>query len=458
MAKKKDFSAGGPPARPVAPALPQSATLQRGTPCTLVINLPHGAVAEFDFAEFLGQGFDDIVSAITLVMRVMVAQGTPEPLSVRTIASGGVIHWFRFCSERARSKSTPTLASIDRDLLDTFTGWLRTRVMPNGEVWSLNTSRTVYQKVKTILKALVDRKLIRGKGLFRRNPFPGATNINLRRNHIRALSDTEREKILRPLAVEVAQVFDGAHPGSVSTQIGLCAFAILLKTGLNPTPLLEIPRELDKCFISHPRVNRRILLTFKRRAGKHTSTPLEPAESRVVSLDIYKLCQRVRSLTHATSERAVGSLVEGRLWVYEVGGAPRGMSTEMLSSIANAFTSRHQLVRDDGTRLKMSSQLFRNTKLQRIWRASKGDLLATAHSGSNTPASAERYLGVTPDMVEEHRLAGEVLVDMLSAPPQRDATPHSGCKDAFYGDLAPKNGSPCVDFLSCFRCKSQVII
>jgi len=134
------------------------------------------------------------------------------------------------------------------------------------------------------------------------------------------------------------------------------------------------------------------------------------------------------------------------------------MSTDTLSSVANVFTLRHKLVRDDGTRLKMSSQLFRNTKLNRVWRASKGDLLATARSASNTPAAAERYLTVTPDMLDEHRMAGEVLVDTLSATAPRDDTPHSGCKDAFNGEFAPKDGSACVDFLSCFRCKSQVII
>jgi hypothetical protein len=106
----------------------------------------------------------------------------------------------------------------------------------------------------------------------------------------------------------------------------------------------------------------------------------------------------------------------------------------------------------------MSSQLFRNTKLNRVWRASKGDLLATAKSGSNTPHVAERYLTVTPDMLEEHRLAGEVLVETLSGNVPREATPHSGCKDSINGELAPQNGEHCVDFLSCFRCKSQVIL
>jgi hypothetical protein len=67
-------------------------------------------------------------------------------------------------------------------------------------------------------------------------------------------------------------------------------------------------------------------------------------------------------------------------------------------------------------------------------------------------------LAVTPDMLDEHRMAGEVLVDTLSAAASRDNTPHSGCRDVFNGEFAPKDGSACVDFLSCFRCKSQVVV
>lgn len=457
MAKKKDFGVGGPPPRPVIPIFPSSTVLERSAVCTLTIPLPHGVDADFDWAEYLGRGFDDTVSAITQVMRAMVLEGKPKPLSLRSIASS-VIRWFQFCTERAASGAPPTLNSIDGETIDAFAGWLSTRLKSDGEVWALNTARTSYSKVKTVLEALANRKLLPRQGLFSRNPFPGATDVNRRRNQIPPLSDGERERILRPLAMEVAEVFDGTHRGLPVTQFALCVFAILLKTGVNPTPFLEIPRDLQQCFMSHPRINRKVLVTFKRRAGKHTTTPLHHVESRVVSLDVYKLCERVVSLTEDTAKRAMGTKLEGLLWLYEVDGAPRGMSTATLSTVANSFTLRHNLVRDDGTRLKMSSQLFRNTKLNRIWRASKGDLLATARSASNTPTAAQRYLAVTPDMLDEHRLAGEVLVDTLSAAAPRDNTPHSGCSDAFNGEFAPKDGSACVDFLSCFRCKSQVIV
>lgn len=458
MAKKKDFQIGGPAPKPVIPIFSSGTVREHATVCTLTIPLPHGVDADFDWGMYMGQGFDDTVSAAVLVMRAMVAEGNPKPLSLKSIANGAIIHWFRFCSERATLGDAPSLNNINSQTIDIFAGWLSTRSKPDGEVWALNTARTVYAKVKTVLEAIAERKLLPREGLFTKNPFPGATNINRRRNYILPLSDAERERILRPLAKEVAQVFDGTHPGLPVTQLGLCVFSILLKTGLNPTPFLELPRDLKQCFIDHPRINMRVLITFKRRAGKYTITPLQPMESRVVSLDVFKLCERVVDLTNAAANLALGTKLEGLLWIYELDGAPRGMTSETLSSIANSFTLRHGLLRDDGTRLKMSSQLFRNSKINRVWRASKGNLLATARSASNTPAVAQRYLSVTPDMLDEHRIAGEVLVDTLSNSVQRDNTPHSGCKDALKGELAPNDGSVCVDFLSCFRCKSQVVV
>ena len=458
MAKKKDFGLGGPPPEPVIPLIPKGSAYGNTVPSTVSIPLPHGLDMAVDFKEHLGKGFDDTVAAITLTLRAMVAQGKPKPFSLESIVKCGLSYWFRFCSERSQLGAPAALANIDGELIDVFAGWLSTRVKPNGEVWSRNTARTVFQKVKTVLQALVDRKALAAEGLFRKNPFPGATNVNLRRNYIPPLSNDERDRILRPLAIEVAQVFDGTHSGLLVTQLGLCVFAVFLKTGVNATPFLELSRNLDKCFMSHPRINRKVLVTFKRRAGKFTTTPIKPADSKVVSLDVFRLCERAVALTEDVSRQAAGTKLEGLLWVYELNGSVRGMTTQTLSSITNSFASRHKLVRDDGTRLKMSSQLFRNTKLNRVWRLSKGDLLATARSASNTPTAAQRYLTLTPEMLEEHRIAGEVLVDTLSSPVRRDNTPHSGCGDVYNGELAPKDGTACVDFLSCFRCKSQVVI
>jgi len=457
MAKRKNFETGGPTTAPVPIFLFN--TSEWVSSARLNILLPDGRIKHIDYSEYLHLGFDDTVLAIVGVLRAMAATGKPKPLSLESIAHSGLTNWWQFCKERAERGNAPFLKSINRSTIESYAEWLTMKTTPTGELWSKNTARTAFTKTKTILKALVERKILLEEELFPRYLFPGATSTQNRRRYIHPLSDTERERILRPLSREVAQVFDGRHPGSTITQLGLCVFAIFLKTGVNATPFLELPRDLELCFMDHPRVNRKVMITFKRRAGAFTTTPLNSAETKVVSLDVYKLCQRVVAMTEREAALAIGTQLEGKLWIYQTtDGALRTLSPQTLSGIASAFSERNKLVRDDGSHLKMSSQLFRNTKINRVWRASKGDLLATAKSASNTPTMAERYLTVTPDMLEEHRLAGEVLVDMLSDKAERDATPHSGCKDSLNGELAPKNGEHCIDFLSCFRCKSQVII
>ena len=458
MAKKKDFSIGGPVPAPVIPiAVGKAGNVARSAK----VSIPHpdGRLHEADFSPCLGLGFDDTVFGIVGVVAAMVTAGQPRALTLQTIVTNGLVNWWQFCCEQAEQGNPPVLASINRSLVEAYVGWLSMRVKPNGERWAKNTARTAFSKTKTVLAELVRRKLLLAPEIFPPNPFPGATRPQNRRGYIRPLSDGERERLLPPLALEVSQVFDGTHPGSLLTRLALCVFAVFLKTGVNATPFLAIPRDLSLCFLDHPRVNRKILVTFKPRAGAYTTTPLETSETKVVSLDVYKLCQRVIEFTKDEAAAAEGTALEGKLWLYRQADEElRSLSTQELSAVANAFTKRHKLLRDDGTRLKMSSQLFRNTKLNRIWRASKGDLLATAKSASNTPAAAERYLTVTPDLLAEHRLAGEVLVATLSKSDPHEDTPHSGCRDTLNGELAPKNGQHCIDFLSCFRCKSQVII
>lgn len=457
MAKKKDFNVGGTVPAPLIPIHTAGIAVPYCSVKILIL-LPNGGVRVADFSPYLGLGFDETVYAISGVLAAMVTAGRPRALTLETIVNNGLVNWWRFCAELANQGNPPLLANINLSMMESYIGWLSMRMKPDGERWSPNTARTVFNKTKTVLKELARRKVLSEARIFPANPFPGATATRNRRNYIWPLSDSERERILRHLAPKVAQIYDGTYPGSLRTCLGLCVFAIFLKIGVNPTPFLEISRDLSRCFMEHPRVNRKILVMYKPRAGAYTVTPIQPSETKVVSLDVYKLCQRVVELTDEEALDAIETELEGRLWIFrKLDGTLRTLSTKELSSIANDFTKKHQLLRDDGTRLKMSSQLFRNTKHNRIWRASNGDLLATAKSASNTPKVTEKYLAVTPDMHEEHRLAGEVLVATLSDRNSYQRTPHSGCSDTINGELSPKDGSHCVDFLSCFRCKSQVI-
>jgi hypothetical protein len=171
MAKKKNFGMGGPVPAPVIPIFPLN-TADRAGSAWVDILLPNGRIKQVDYSEHLGLGFDDTVLAIVGVLRAMAATGKPEPLSLETIVNSGLVNWWQFCKELAARGNPPVLASISRSTMEAYAGWLTMRITPEGEQWSKNTARTTFAKTKTILKGLVERRLMAGADLFPRNLPP----------------------------------------------------------------------------------------------------------------------------------------------------------------------------------------------------------------------------------------------------------------------------------------------
>ncbi len=107
----------------------------------------------------------------------------------------------------------------------------------------------------------------------------------------------------------------------------------------------------------------------------------------------------------------------------------------------------------------------------RLWSLSGGDLIVTAALMGHTPQVADNhYLACTKEMRENATFVGEALSDIYRNGEQGDAqgkvipivqsdrTPVGHCKDAYNGDRAPKDGTPCDDFFACFSCRSYAIV
>lgn len=464
MAERKNFTVGGAVSEPISPTPLGNHT----SSCNEVdIKLSTGKVFFYSFKKYEGLHFDQILYCCVEATQKMADEGIKEPDGLKTVVNSGLERFFQFLAQKKSAKEL-RLEHINKGMILEFTSWLRLLNMKNGELISENTARSCYSKAKIVLGRLCEAKLITGgTSIFPKNPFPGATSPYKRRGVVEALSERERESVMLPLKNEIAKVMSGTHWLSEKTQIGLCAFGVFLKLGLNATSLLEIPRDLSKCFVEHPSRNKRILLTQKRRARKNQSVPvLKSAEDELgqaavtVPFDVYRICEKVLSITAPLVYKANSKENSEKLWIYEhLDGEVYGLSAEDLSGIANAFTARHQLVRDDGGKLKMSTQLFRNSKINAVWRKTGGDLLATSISAANMPKVTEAYLQVSLEQIESHRFAGEVMTSFLSTPGvSYEQTPVAGCNDIHNGERAPKNGSTCTDFLSCFRCSAQVIL
>ncbi|ODS67195.1 MAG: hypothetical protein ABS37_00880 [Acidovorax sp. SCN 65-108] len=100
----------------------------------------------------------------------------------------------------------------------------------------------------------------------------------------------------------------------------------------------------------------------------------------------------------------------------------------------------------------------------RLWRLSNGDLFTVAAIMGHDPKVADQsYLSVTDEMRSNAVFVGEALPDTYRTakgptPPPLERTPTGRCKDSLHGDRAPKDGTHCIDFLSCFSCRSYTVV
>lgn len=453
MAKKKDFALGGTdlplPYQEKARAL----TINGESAFLVQIEFINGSSQNYDFCKYANKGFDQIMSAFLHVICEVRDSRPQDMITIAGLLKEGARYFFEFCAELCNGQITLTLKSIDPSFIEIYAGWLSNRTKENGELWSRNTARTAFSKTKTVLKLLIERRLVENvPGLLPRGLFPGATSPLNRRKKIRSLSENETDKVLAALIPVVTQIY---YSETILTRksLSFLALAIFLSIGVNVTPLFSMQRDLSLHFFDHPMVNRKLLYLSKKRANKEIVTPLE--DGLTVSLDVFKICMRVKENADKVAAQ-LGSKAGDQLWIYrsQDGEKLRILSHHCLSDTASSFATVENLERDDGRPLKMSSQLFRNTRHNKIAKASRGNLLAIARSSGNTPRVASRYLDVSAEQTAKHRFAGEALVEKLIF---YEKTPVASCKDIINGDLAPKTGEPCLDFFSCFRCKSQVI-
>jgi hypothetical protein len=85
--------------------------------------------------------------------------------------------------------------------------------------------------------------------------------------------------------------------------------------------------------------------------------------------------------------------------------------------------------------------------------------------GHEPKVADTHYLACTQQMRENSTFVGEALPDIYRNGDSKiipitvlpGKTPAGRCQDPYEGDKAPKNGTPCDDFFSCFTCTSYAI-
>jgi hypothetical protein len=347
-----------------------------------------------------------------------------------------------------------------------YIGWIK-----DHPDWAYGTQKSYYTATKSVLSALARRKIIpHQEDLFPANPFPGS---NGRHKGASPLSPSERMRLAQALRDDIIAIHKEQFAGTGSAAMAVYLLAIAIRTGANPTPLLEASRN---CLREHPFVpSMKLLELFKRRgnATKVSSLRYSKTEegSLAIPMDGVALLTKALKLSEPLVPEAKATHHD-RVWLYRVETYKSSGKVTVLTRNAVAYgianlIERHNLKGDDSKRLNLNLSRLRKTKEVRLWDLSGGDLIATAALMGQDPKVADtHYLACTQQMRENATFVGEALADIYDRgevvkkviPILPGKSPTGRCKDPYQGDKAPKNGEPCDDFFSCFTCKSYAVV
>lgn len=384
-------------------------------------------------------------------------------IAVATCVKLGNVHatMFRFLSELRLTKPPVGPAELGARHMTLLRRWL-------SAIHVVNTAQNYHAHIKIMIIAMMEIGLVTGfvDELFPRNALKrGSSTVRA----AVALSEVELQRMVQALKRDLIDLHRGAFQRSSSAAITVYFLVLALRTGGNPTPLLELTRRSLKPHIV-PGMMR--LDLAKHRSRKTYATGLRetrPSDEAIISvpMDGVAILNRVIEITKPLIERARPDERE-RVWLFE---PTRGDADVLCLTQAHvdksipAFVRRHDLRGDDGATLVLNLSRLRKNKAQQLFRLSGGDLATVALLLGNTPTVAGRnYMSMTPETRAEGAVfVGEVLETLLSGKggvdgrPEIDATPVARCKDTLNGTFAPKNGTHCDQFIHCLSCPSFAI-
>lgn len=459
MKTKKPFSAPAP----LVVATTAPANVDTDSLAIEVPENPSGA-RTLDLTPWLGKGFDAWVWATAGQLRAFLASKSVTTSTVVSYWSQGMRYFFEYL-EASGAKFEPE--SLEPRHILSFVGWIR-----DHHDWAYGTQKNRYVITKSVLSAVVRRKVIpHHEDLFPANPFPGS---NSRVKGASPLFPPERLRLAEALRDDIIAIHRRQFTGTDSAAMVVCLLAVAIRTGANPTPLLEASRN---CLREHPFLpNMKRLELFKRRgnATKLSSLRYSKTEegSLAIPMDGVALLTKALKLSESLIAEAKAAH-QDRVWLYRDSSqkTSRGKVTVLTRhTVAYGIADlieRHNLKGDDGQPLRLNLSRLRKTLENRYWAISGGDLIATAALMGHDPKVADtHYLACTQQMRENATFVGEAMPDVYRSgatvqkviPILPGKSPTGRCKDPYQGDKAPKNGEPCDDFFSCFTCKSYAVV
>ena len=348
---------------------------------------------------------------------------------------------------------------INKTTIGQYIGYLA-----DGE-HSYRSQKALYTSAKSLLTLCVKAGLLphitQVRDLFPVNPYP---NSNKGAKGQRPFSKSEFKRVVKAVRNEHKTITEHDQP-LTAYELGVCVLALAIRTGINPTPAVEMPID---CLQPHPLKEDRMTLVWFKRRGNATHIQAarksdEVAQLKAVQFDVVDLIELVRSRNQSIRQ---GHMDPERLFVCMVvggtsSGSSRALSARHLQSAVKSIVDKNNLLDDDGKPLTVNLSRLRKTFVNRIFDLSGNDPLVTARHGGHSIQTANSHYWEPPKEAEaNHKKMMNDRVQTLIATDLKGGeqrTPLAHCRDTVNGQRAPKNGEHCTEVLACFRCKSFVV-
>lgn len=427
----------------------------------------HAIKRNLDVGVLYGRGCDDVLQHLHRALWELYCSGSRSASTIESYFSKGLEPFVEFLEKRASVLGRDILISdIDRALVDLYVHALA--IMPKKDgagIIGFVTQRSRFSGLRSLLSYLALKRIVPPKHeLIPSSPFP---KVSQRTKGEKPLTEGERRALHAALLAELDLIRAKASSLTAPQQLTAYLLLIATATGRNTVPLLELDRDALR---PHPLREDRCLLVTQKRRGGHTHTQSfqtedTPEETITIKNGVVRLFQEVLATTAPVVAKAESAMAD-YLWLYESKGKVCTLNQQALSRHAALIAQRHNLTNVDGSQMRITVGSLRKTFVNRLWKLAGGDPLVTARmAGHSVEVSNSHYLAVTPEMERNHKFCGLALVESLQGKTEVASrkvveivpTGVARCSDPKSGRFAPKDGSYCTEFLSCFRCPNQVI-
>jgi hypothetical protein len=401
----------------------------------------------FDFTQHYGQGFDEIFNAIQQIIQILLSDSTITHTSLV-----GYCKNLKKFSEYLKiygsaSQRELYLTDITTELMENYSHHLK-RAYPNG-----TSAKGCYTPIKSIF---VRMQQIGWLQSFRwpKNPFP---HSNRKVKGQKQFSKAECVRVANALKMDINEILKKESALS-GFDLVICLLGIALRSGVNPTPLLEMTTD---CIKPHPFKEERRLLTLYKRRGNGTqvqslrfSRNIKDTQSVVPDVEII-----INHIIQCNPELRL-EINSDLVFLLRSQGGIRGKITALTQNLLHSHIGRwvkkHQLKDDSGQDLVVNVSRFRQTFVNRTYELANGDAFIAARLANHSlQVSQKHYLKSPVDAEKNFKFMGDIRVKELLDNTNNNIknSPISKCTQRKAND----SESPCTRYYSCVRCKFMVV-